>query len=127
MAGSQAVIAILAVALAAAAVVAGVALRQASRLRDQAGHAALLGAPVPENGTGMTAVPESGAAEPETADHEAYSPPDTHLPSSASSAPPISRPAHAEGPARTFDVAASRRGPVVFEEDDDLDVPDFLK
>jgi len=28
---------------------------------------------------------------------------------------------------KTFDVNASRRRPVVFEEDDDLDVPDFLK
>ena len=26
-----------------------------------------------------------------------------------------------------FDVHAGRRRPVVFEEDDDLDVPDFLK
>jgi len=37
------------------------------------------------------------------------------------------RPAHAEGVAKTFDVTATRRRPVVFEEDDDLDVPDFLK
>jgi hypothetical protein len=28
---------------------------------------------------------------------------------------------------RVFDVNAGRRRPVVFEEDDDLDVPDFLK
>ena len=28
---------------------------------------------------------------------------------------------------KTFDVSAGRRRPVVFEEDDDLDVPDFLK
>jgi len=28
---------------------------------------------------------------------------------------------------KTFDVTAGRRRPVVFEEDDDLDVPDFLK
>jgi cell division protein FtsZ len=28
---------------------------------------------------------------------------------------------------RGFDVTAGRRHPVVFEEDDDLDVPDFLK
>jgi cell division protein FtsZ len=34
------------------------------------------------------------------------------------------RPAHAD---KTFDVATTRRRPVVFEEDDDLDVPDFLK
>jgi cell division protein FtsZ len=37
------------------------------------------------------------------------------------------RPAHAEGAGKTFDVATTRRRPVVFEEDDDLDVPDFLK
>ncbi|MGH3173913.1 MAG: cell division protein FtsZ, partial [Streptosporangiaceae bacterium] len=36
------------------------------------------------------------------------------------------RPAHAEA-GKTFDVATTRRRPVVFEEDDDLDVPDFLK
>ena len=29
--------------------------------------------------------------------------------------------------ARVFDVATTRRRPVIFEEDDDLDVPDFLK
>jgi cell division protein FtsZ len=28
---------------------------------------------------------------------------------------------------KTFDVPTTRRRPVVFEEDDDLDVPDFLK
>ncbi len=28
---------------------------------------------------------------------------------------------------KTFDVPVTRRRPVVFEEDDDLDVPDFLK
>jgi len=28
---------------------------------------------------------------------------------------------------KVFDVGAGRRRPVVFEEDDDLDVPDFLK
>jgi len=38
---------------------------------------------------------------------------------------PAPRPPRAEG--KTFDVPASRRRPVVFEEDDDLDVPDFLK
>jgi hypothetical protein len=34
---------------------------------------------------------------------------------------------HADGPGKTFDVPTTRRRPVVFEEDDDLDVPDFLK
>ena len=37
------------------------------------------------------------------------------------------RPAHADTGTKTFDVATTRRRPVVFEEDDDLDVPDFLK
>jgi cell division protein FtsZ len=37
------------------------------------------------------------------------------------------RPPHAEAAGKTFDVATTRRRPVVFEEDDDLDVPDFLK
>jgi cell division protein FtsZ len=33
----------------------------------------------------------------------------------------------AELAGKTFEVATSRRRPVVFEEDDDLDIPDFLK
>jgi cell division protein FtsZ len=67
----------------------------------------LLSAPVPEDPAGP------GTAEPDPS----YS-------SAAYSS--ISRPAHAEL-GRTFDVASTRRRPVVFEEDDDLDVPDFLK
>ena len=53
--------------------------------------------------------PERVAAAPDAADSSSY------------------RPAHAEGAAKTFDVATTRRRPVVFDEDDDLDVPDFLK
>ena len=53
--------------------------------------------------------PERGAVASDAADSSSY------------------RPAHAEGAAKTFDVATTRRRPVVFEEDDDLDVPDFLK
>jgi len=53
--------------------------------------------------------PERVAVAPDAADSSSY------------------RPAHAEGAAKTFDVATTRRRPVVFEEDDDLDVPDFLK
>jgi cell division protein FtsZ len=53
--------------------------------------------------------PERVAMAPDAADSSSY------------------RPAHAEGAAKTFDVATTRRRPVVFEEDDDLDVPDFLK
>jgi cell division protein FtsZ len=66
-----------------------------------ASRVGLLSAPVPEPAS------ESGAAHLET--------------------PSAPRPAHAGAPAKTFDVAATRRRPVVFEEDDDLDVPDFLK
>jgi len=67
----------------------------------------LLSAPVPED-----------AAEPSRRDA------DTSFSSASYSS--ISRPAYAEL-GKTFDVASTRRRPVVFEEDDDLDVPDFLK
>jgi cell division protein FtsZ len=43
--------------------------------------------------------------------------------SATSSRPEAARTA----PEKIFDVSAPRRRPVVFEEDDDLDVPDFLK
>ena len=73
------------------------------------GHAGLLGAPVPQDAAGAEAPSE---------------PADTSYSSASYSS--ISRPAHAEL-GKTFDVASTRRRPVVFEEDDDLDVPDFLK
>ena len=69
-------------------------------------YVGLLGAPVP---------PDAAVAETTSPDD----PP-------ASSYSSMSRPAHAEL-GKTFDVATTRRRPVVFEEDDDLDVPDFLK
>ncbi|HEY6313315.1 MAG TPA: cell division protein FtsZ [Streptosporangiaceae bacterium] len=75
-----------------------------------ASRVGLLSAPVPEPAS------EPAAAHLET--------PPVSAGASYSSAP---RPAHAGAPAKTFDVAATRRRPVVFEEDDDLDVPDFLK
>ena len=81
-------------------------------------YVGLLGAPVPEDATG----PETAGSEPSRND-AAYDPSASYSATSYSS---ISRPAHAEL-GRTFDVAATRRRPVVFEEDDDLDVPDFLK
>jgi cell division protein FtsZ len=68
---------------------------------------------------------QDDAAAPEAAEHPGVSPAsETSFSSSYSAAP---RHAHAEAPGKTFEVAASRRRPVVFEEDDDLDVPDFLK
>jgi cell division protein FtsZ len=72
--------------------------------------AALLGAPV-------STFDEPGP-EPEP---EAAGPRDAPATLAETPAPP---PAPA---ARPFEVAATRRRPVVFEEDDDLDVPDFLK
>ncbi|HLN66024.1 MAG TPA: cell division protein FtsZ [Streptosporangiaceae bacterium] len=83
-----------------------------------AGHVGLLSAPVPEDAAGPGAAGSEPARDDPAASADAsYSPP------SYSS---ISRPAHAEL-GKTFDVASTRRRPVVFEEDDDLDVPDFLK
>jgi cell division protein FtsZ len=41
--------------------------------------------------------------------------------------PPPARLSHTESASKTFEVATTRRRPVVFEEDDDLDIPDFLK
>jgi cell division protein FtsZ len=46
-------------------------------------------------------------------------------PAAAEPAAPVSEPVRPTG--KPFEVSASRRRPVVFEEDDDLDVPDFLK
>jgi cell division protein FtsZ len=74
--------------------------------------AAMLGAPV---AAAMTA-----GTSPEPA-------PEERVPAAEAAEAFTFRPSHAEAPARTFDVPASRRRPVVFEEDDDLDVPDFLK
>jgi cell division protein FtsZ len=42
-------------------------------------------------------------------------------------APRPAEPGSVAAAARVFDAATTRRRPVVFEEDDDLDVPDFLK
>jgi cell division protein FtsZ len=90
----------------------------ASRALAAAGHVGLLSAPVPEDAAGP------GAAGSEPAGDDPAAPPDnSYSPPSYSS---ISRTAHAEL-GKTFDVASTRRRPVVFEEDDDLDVPDFLK
>jgi cell division protein FtsZ len=81
----------------------------------------ILSAPVAED----VAAPEP--AEDVAAAHAAPSPEPLHLERAAVAADAADsyRPAHTE--AKTFDVASTRRRPVVFEEDDDLDVPDFLK
>jgi len=83
-------------------------------------YVGLLGAPVPPDAAAAeTASPEDPAADgSKGSGTEAWN--------SSASYSSISRPAHAEL-GKTFDVATTRRRPVVFEEDDDLDVPDFLK
>jgi len=94
------------------------------------GHVGLLGAPVPADAAGHeTAGPQTPGSEPPGDDTARdVTAPNTSEGSETwtSSYSSISRPAHAEL-GKTFDVASTRRRPVVFEEDDDLDVPDFLK
>ncbi len=97
-------------------------------------YVGLLGAPVPADAPRREhqedrAEADSAGAEPQRSESrasEAATAADASYSSASYSS--ISRPAHAEL-GRTFDVpaSASRRRPVVFEEDDDLDVPDFLK
>ena len=87
----------------------------------------VLGAPVPDDGiaasSGLAAEPSlapAGVTADEMPEPEPARPADPERPERVAMA-------HAETAARTFDVAVTRRRPVVFEEDDDLDVPDFLK
>jgi cell division protein FtsZ len=95
-----------------------------------AGLAAVLSAPVmPAAGNGAARsagrhVPVLGLADQDDEPGETalYDTPE-HLAEAYSPAPRSSF--RAEG--NTFDIPTSRRRPVVFEEDDDLDVPDFLK
>ena len=83
----------------------------------------ILSAPVP--GDGFTASSDR-AAEVTTPAYEMPGPERVAVAADAGDSA-SHRPAHAEAAGKTFDVAATRRRPVVFEEDDDLDVPDFLK
>ncbi len=94
----------------------------------------ILSAPVP--GDGYTASSDLAAAvttpayempEPEPARRESPGQPERVAVTSDAGDSASYRPAHAEAAGKTFDVATTRRRPVVFEEDDDLDVPDFLK
>ena len=106
-----------------------------ARITSAAGS--ILSAPVP--GDGFTASSDL-AAEVTTPAYEMPETEPAHRESSKSPGQPERvavtsdagdsasyRPAHAEAAGKTFDVATTRRRPVVFEEDDDLDVPDFLK
>jgi len=88
----------------------------------------ILSAPVP--GDGFTA--SSGlAAEVTTSAYEMPETEPAHRESSKSPGQPervaVTSDAADFSSYKTFDVASTRRRPVVFEEDDDLDVPDFLK
>jgi cell division protein FtsZ len=106
-----------------------------ARIASAAGS--ILSAPVP--GDGFTASSDL-AAEVTTPAYEMPETEPAHRESSKSAGQPERvavtsdagdsasyRPAHAEAAGKTFDVPTTRRRPVVFEEDDDLDVPDFLK
>jgi cell division protein FtsZ len=93
-------------------------------------HGAVLSAPVMDDTAADPAPDPDGETSPVpggTAAPEAPRP--ERFPSAAADGSEASafRPSHAEAAAKTFDVATTRRRPVVFEEDDDLDVPDFLK
>jgi cell division protein FtsZ len=93
-----------------------------ARITSAAGS--ILSAPVP--GDGFTASSDL-AAEVTTPAYESPGQPERVAVTSDAGDSASYRPAHAEAVGKTFDVATTRRRPVVFEEDDDLDVPDFLK
>ena len=93
--------------------------------------AALAAAEVPTGENSIDSEPAAlGLADGTAADFDAPAadPVDTapwDVPAAEDSEPAAA--ADAPAAARVFDVAATRRRPVIFEEDDDLDVPDFLK
>jgi cell division protein FtsZ len=112
------------------------------RYRSALADATSSGAPVTA-GVGTTAMPASGeevwpsmseqsAGSPGAgvpAEHDAGTdgvPPPRPEAGAAPAATPRPRP-DAAAAARVFDAATTRRRSVVFEEDDELDVPDFLK
>jgi cell division protein FtsZ len=95
------------------------------------GHAAVLSAPVmddrPAGAEAAEVVAVSYSVEAyEVSQHEAPRS-DRVSATAANAAGSAFRPAHAENAAKPFDIPTTRRRPVVFEEDDDLDIPDFLK
>jgi cell division protein FtsZ len=88
----------------------------------------ILGAPVPGDGIAASSdptpayeTPRPEPARPEPARPERPAGPGPQEPVAVTSD------ASDSSSYKTFDVATTRRRPVVFEEDDDLDVPDFLK
>jgi len=104
-------------------------------LAGHGSHGSFLGAPVGTDasagrGTGTAAQAASPAAAAAPGAPGAAGAAETEMPGAPGGSAPRDgtgpRPADAS-PARAFDLTSSRRRPVVFEEDDDLDVPDFLK
>jgi cell division protein FtsZ len=92
----------------------------------------ILSAPLPGDGFAASSdlpaeVTTPAYPEPEPARRESPGQPERVAVTSDAGDSAVYRPAHAEAAGRTFDVPTTRRRPVVFEEDDDLDVPDFLK
>ena len=93
----------------------------------------ILGAPVPDDGLTAPAdwPVEAAPAQPAAPPPAPFSPAAHEMPRQEPARP--ERPERPERVAvtsdagKTFDVPTTRRRPVVFEEDDDLDVPDFLK
>jgi cell division protein FtsZ len=107
-----------------------------SPLNGRNGHA-----PAPAE-AGAAGQPDSGVAsapgdapapQDPPAPRDAPAPGDAQAPGDVPAAEPDPQPAAVPGrldpvaAARVFDVASTRRRPVVVEEDDELDVPDFLK
>jgi cell division protein FtsZ len=84
------------------------------------------GAPAAEDTAAPDAVAGDGTG-PDTGDHPAPASGTTPSEVADSSGPARNGAGPDSSAARVFDVATTRRRPVIFEEDDDLDVPDFLK
>jgi cell division protein FtsZ len=87
----------------------------------------------PESAPAVAIVPPSPADQSPQAEPPAdVTPAVLSAPVSPASGPSAASPgtgrlSHTESASKTFEVATTRRRPVVFEEDDDLDIPDFLK
>jgi cell division protein FtsZ len=88
---------------------------------------AMTASDVPEAPADTAAVSDGpGRGSAEDSHQDSVPPPRPADPPAPAEVPPAVR-AEPAVTARTFDTASTRRRSVVFEEDDDLDVPDFLK
>jgi hypothetical protein len=89
----------------------------------------VLSAPVTDDGSAAAeVVAVSYSAEVyEVSQHEAPRPDRVSATAANAAGSSGFRSAHTETASKPFDIPATRRRPVVFEEDDDLDIPDFLK